>query len=386
MIEAMAEYVSSGGDFNRDTNYITTRITADGRDGYPVEPSRYRLIVARACPWANRAIIVRRLLGLEDVLSIGFCGPTHDARSWTFDLDPGGIDPVLKIPRLQDAYFARDPGLPEGHHGACDRRRTDRAGRHQRLRADDARPVHRVDGVSPRRRTRAVSRRRCATRSTRSPSGSTPRSTTASTGAASPAHRRPTTRPTTGCSPRSTGSTSGWRISGILVGDTITEADVRLFTTLARFDPVYHGHFKTNRSKLDEMPALWALCARPVPDPRLRRHHRLRPDQAALLHRAHRHQPDAHRAEGARPVELADTARPGSVGRQAVRRRLTAGADPGGRAGARGARSGLGPGGPHRPLRVRPRKSRCPPRRAPASAAAPRSRTACRGGDPLSES
>ena len=90
-------YVAGGGEFNRDTNYITTRITADGRDGYPVEPGRYRLIVARACPWANRAIIVRRLLGLEDVLSIGFCGPTHDERSWTFDLDPGGVDPVLEI-------------------------------------------------------------------------------------------------------------------------------------------------------------------------------------------------------------------------------------------------------------------------------------------------
>ena len=45
-----------------------------------------------------------------------------------------------------------------------------------------------------------------------------------------------------------------------LVGDTITEADVRLFTTLARFDPVYHGHFKCNRQKLDEMPVLWAYA------------------------------------------------------------------------------------------------------------------------------
>ena len=100
----MASYVAPKGDFNRDTNYITTRITADGSDGYPVEPGRYRLVVARACPWANRAIIVRRLLGLEDVLSMGLCGPTHDKRSWTFDLDPGGVDPVLQIPRLQDAY------------------------------------------------------------------------------------------------------------------------------------------------------------------------------------------------------------------------------------------------------------------------------------------
>ena len=45
-----------------------------------------------------------------------------------------------------------------------------------------------------------------------------------------------------------------------LVGDTITEADVRLFTTLARFDPVYQGHFKCNRSKLSEMPVLWAYA------------------------------------------------------------------------------------------------------------------------------
>src|ERR1700754_582525 len=110
----MASYVAEAGEFTRDTNYIATRITADGRDGYPVEPGRYRLVVARACPWANRPIIVRRLLGLEDVLSIGFCGPTHDERSWTFDLDPGGVDPVLKIPRLQDAYFKRVPDYPKG--------------------------------------------------------------------------------------------------------------------------------------------------------------------------------------------------------------------------------------------------------------------------------
>src|SRR5699024_6272064 len=92
--------------YSRDMRYISTRITADGADGYPVEPGRYRLVVARACPWANRAVIVRRLLGLEDAISMGMGGPTHDERSWTFDLDPGGVDPVLGIERLQDAYFA----------------------------------------------------------------------------------------------------------------------------------------------------------------------------------------------------------------------------------------------------------------------------------------
>jgi len=108
----MAGFVED--DFNRDTDYIEDRITRDGRTGWPVEPDRYRLVVARACPWANRAIIVRRLLGLEDVLSMAVCGPTHDERSWTFDLDPGGRDPVLGIERLQEAYFARFPDYDRG--------------------------------------------------------------------------------------------------------------------------------------------------------------------------------------------------------------------------------------------------------------------------------
>ena len=88
-------YVDAGQEYQRDQNYLPDRITADGSSGWPVEASRYRLVIARACPWANRAAIVRRLLGLEPVLSMGICGPTHDERSWTFDLDPGGRDPVL---------------------------------------------------------------------------------------------------------------------------------------------------------------------------------------------------------------------------------------------------------------------------------------------------
>src|SRR6185312_4276809 len=102
------------GEYKRDLNYLPDRITADGRDGWPVEPDRYRLVVARACPWANRAVIVRRLLGLEPVLSMGIAGPVHDERSWSFDLDPDGRDPVLGIERLQEAFFKRDPDYPRG--------------------------------------------------------------------------------------------------------------------------------------------------------------------------------------------------------------------------------------------------------------------------------
>ena len=69
---------------------------------------------------------MRRLLGLEDALSMGIAGPTHDERSWTFDLDPGGRDPVLGIERLREAFEQREPGLRPGHHRAGDRRHPDR--------------------------------------------------------------------------------------------------------------------------------------------------------------------------------------------------------------------------------------------------------------------
>ncbi len=255
----MASYVAGEGEFSRDTNYIATRITADGRDGYPVEPGRYRLIVARACPWANRAIIVRRLLGLEKVLSIGFCGPTHDQRSWTFDLDPGGVDPVLKIPRLQDAYFQRFPDYPKGitvpaivevSTGAVVTNdfaqmtldlSTEWTAYH-RDGAPQLYPEHlraEIDDVNKRVYSEINNGvYRCGFAGSQQ--------------AYEAAYDR-------------LFSALDWvseRLSDhrYLVQDSITEADVRLFTTLARFDPVYHGHFKCNRQKLSEMPVLWAYA------------------------------------------------------------------------------------------------------------------------------
>src|ERR1700704_3327190 len=107
--------MSASGEIVRDTRYLNGRITADGRDGtLPAEAERYRLVVARACPGANRTMIVRRLLGLEDALSMGICGPAHDWRSWTFDLDPGEKDPVLGIHWLREAYEKAVPGYDRG--------------------------------------------------------------------------------------------------------------------------------------------------------------------------------------------------------------------------------------------------------------------------------
>ncbi|MGK2320304.1 glutathione S-transferase family protein [Gordonia rhizosphera] len=251
--------VADGQEFVRDTAFIETRITRDGRDGYPVEPGRYRLVVARACPWANRAIIVRRLLGLEDAISMGMCGPTHGVNSWTFDLDPGGIDPVLGVPRLKDAYDRRMPGYPKGitvpavvdiptgavvtndyPHITTDFEVewTD----HHRPGAPDLYPDRLRDEIDE--INRGVY--------TEVNNGVYRCGFAGSQQSYDEAYRRLFTKLDELSERLST--------RRFLVGDTITEADIRLFTTLVRFDAVYHGHFKCNRSTLTEMPVLWAYA------------------------------------------------------------------------------------------------------------------------------
>lgn len=268
----MPTYTEQGKAFDRDMNYIPDRITAepgrgqDPRDGdsldvqtWPVEPGRYRLVAAKACPWANRSIIVRNLLGLEDVISLGLPGPTHDARSWTFDLDEGGVDPVLGYERLQQAYFARYPDYPRGitvpamvdiptkavvtndfpwithdlYFEWRDHHRPDAPN----LWPDDVRDE--METVMKRIFTEVNNGvYRCGFAGTQE--------------AYDAAYERLWTA-------------LDWLEQRLadrryLMGDSITEADVRLFTTLARFDAVYHGHFKCNRQKLSEMPVLWAYA------------------------------------------------------------------------------------------------------------------------------
>jgi putative glutathione S-transferase len=257
--KGLGSYVSEKGAFKRDIDYITTRITVDARDGYPVEPGRYRLIAARACPWATRAIIVRRLLGLEDAISMGICGPVHDERSWTFDLDPGGRDPVLGVARLRDAYLQRDPGydkgitvpalvdIPTGEVVTNDfpQMTLDFSTEWTAFQRDGAPDLYpeplraEMDDVMDivyREVNNGVYR--CGFASSQR--------------AYDRAYDRLFSR-------------LDWLSERLarqryLVGETITEADVRLFTTLARFDTVYYSHFKCNRSTLSEMPVLWAYA------------------------------------------------------------------------------------------------------------------------------
>ena len=81
----------------------------------PVEAGKYRLIWMPGCPHSNKAVITLRLLGLDKVISIGECSVLRDPRGWVFDEDIGGVDPVLKIHYLDDAYLAHIPSVRVVH-------------------------------------------------------------------------------------------------------------------------------------------------------------------------------------------------------------------------------------------------------------------------------
>ncbi|WP_369221015.1 glutathione S-transferase family protein [Streptomyces sp. R39] len=245
--------------FSRSPSHFTDRITADGRDGWPAAAGRYRLVVSRACPWAGRALISRRLLGLEDALSLAVTDPIQDDRSWRFTLDPGGRDPVLGIRYLSEAYDRRETGyrggvsvpavvdVPSGKLVTND---------YQRLTLDLATEwtaLHR-DGAPdlyPARHRDEID----------TVTAEVYEDVNNGVYRAGFAHEQQQYEEACAGVFRRLELLAG-RLAGqrYLVGDTITEADIRLFTTLVRFDAVYHGHFKCNRFKLAENPVLWAYA------------------------------------------------------------------------------------------------------------------------------
>lgn len=257
------------GAYVRDTTYIHDRFDAAlapgsapagdvvGEMRWPVEAGRYHLAAARACPWAHRTIITRRLLGLEDAISLGLAGPTHDADSWTFDLDDDGRDPVLGVERLQQAYFARVPDYPRGitvpavvdiPTGAVvtnDFRQitldfASEWSAHHRDGAPDLYPEHHraeIDELNDwmyRDVNNGVYRAGFA-----ADQESYEEAYHSLWAALDSLEERLATR-------------------RYLVGDHLTFADIHLFPTLVRFDPAYYGHFKASRHKISEMPALRA--------------------------------------------------------------------------------------------------------------------------------
>jgi len=250
--------ITSDGAFERQLNRFSTPF-GSGPGELPVEAGRYRLISSPVCPWAHRSLIVRRLLGLEQAISVGVTNPERTPDGWAFSDDPGGVDPVLGIRTLNEAYEAADPAytgratvpavidVSTGHvvnndyHRLTNHFETAWAPLH-RPGAPDLYPEHlrgTIDAVNELlfdEVNNAVYRCGFA------------RSQQAYERAFGTVFDRL--------------DDLELRLSGqrYLLGDRITDPDIRLFVTLVRFDVAYHGLFMVNRNRLVDFPALWGYA------------------------------------------------------------------------------------------------------------------------------
>ncbi len=98
------------GSFQRQQSAFRNFVSSDGSTAFPVQAGRYHLYVARACPWAHRTLIGRRLMGLEGAIGVSFVSPLRDERGWTFSGD-GFDDPINGFEYLAEAYAAADPSF-----------------------------------------------------------------------------------------------------------------------------------------------------------------------------------------------------------------------------------------------------------------------------------
>ena len=255
---------SSGGRFIRSRSQFRNWITADGspgpsgEGGFRAEPGRYHLYVSLACPWAHRVRIVRALKGLEDMIPESVVHWRMAENGWTFAEAPGVVpDPILHARFLHEIYTAAQPGYSGRvtvpvlwdkerrtivNNESSDiirmlTRAFDDAGARpgdyypEPLRAD-------IDAVNARvydNFNNGVYRAGFAT-----------------------------TQAAYDEAVAAVFETLAWledRLSRkrYLVGAQLTEADIRAFTTLVRFDEVYHGHFKCNLRRLVDFPNVWAF-------------------------------------------------------------------------------------------------------------------------------
>lgn len=245
-----------GGRFEREQSRFREWVRADGSTGFAPEPGRYHLYVSLACPWASRAVVFRVLKRLEGVIGLSVVDPVMGEEGWMFGDGPGCIpDPVLGAKRLYELYQRADP-----HYTGrvtvpvlWDRRRdtivnNESAEIIRMLNAEfdafgdpavDFRPealhpaIDEINAFVYPNVNNGVYR--CGFATTQE---AYEEAFADVFGALDRLEERLSR-------------------SRYLVDDRLTEADWRLFTTLVRFDAVYHGHFKCNRNRIVDLPNLW---------------------------------------------------------------------------------------------------------------------------------
>ena len=243
---------SAQGAFVRQAYTIRDRITADGSSGFRAEPGRYHLYVSLACPWAHRAIIVRGLLGLEPVITMSVVDPIRDERGWAFREGPGhGPDPICGFEFLSEAYLRTDPSFKGRYTVPCLWDRV--TGRlvtnnypditidfetqftaYHRPGAPDLYPeslranIDEINRVVYEDVNNGVYKAGFA------------------------ASQQAYEAAVVALFARLDWLEERLGRQRYLVDDHVTEADIRLFTTLVRFDAVYFGHFKCNLRRIGD--------------------------------------------------------------------------------------------------------------------------------------
>jgi putative glutathione S-transferase len=263
------------GRFVRPASKFRSWVTADGsagpsgEAGFKAEAGRYHLYVSYACPWASRTLIYRALKGLENIVSLSATHWLMAGQGWDFTPDEGVIpDGANGCARLHELYTLADPGYTGRVTVPVlwDKER-------RMIVSNESSEIIRMfnsafDGLGAesgdyypaplRQRIDALNERIYET-----VNDGVYKAGFATTQAAYEAAVRPLFE------------TLDWLerlLEGrrFLVGDTPTEADWRLFTTLVRFDPVYAGHFKCNIRSLTDYPNLWAYTRDLYQWPRVR--------------------------------------------------------------------------------------------------------------------
>ena len=239
-------------------NWITPDGSAGpvGEGGFPAQPGRYHLYVSLACPWAHRTLILRKLKGLEDMISLSAVGTFVQSKGWSFEPEPGVIpDTVNGAEFLSEIYFLADPGY-SGRFTIpvlWDKQR------HTIVNNESSEIIRMFnsafDGVGANDRDYYPEELRDVIDEFNdyiypNINDGVYRAGFATTQQA----YEEAVRKLFDAMDR---LEEHLAVNRYLAGDTITEADWRLFTTLVRFDSVYYCHFKCNRRRLIDYPCLW---------------------------------------------------------------------------------------------------------------------------------
>jgi putative glutathione S-transferase len=254
----------SGGAFVRDSSRFRNWVTPDGAPGpsgtggFRAESGRYHLYVSYACPWAHRTLILRTLKGLEPHIDISVVHPDMLDDGWTFATDfPGTTGDRLHGARFMREVYTR--AKPDVSGRVTVPVLWDRAT--GQIVSNESSEILRMfnsafDGITGNRDDYWPEALRAAIE---------PVNARIYDGLNNGVYRAgfATTQAAYDEAVAQVFDTLDWledRLSRqrYLMGARATEADWRLLPTLLRFDPVYHGHFKCNRRRLVDYPALWA--------------------------------------------------------------------------------------------------------------------------------